>query len=118
MEADQSRVERVARERPDDARAHSGLGLTYAMLGMKGQAIGAGTRATELVPVSRDAYMGPSYLSDLARIYTLVGEPELAVDLLATLLSIPGDLSAGEIGLDPMWDALRDLPRFQELVGG
>ena len=42
---------------------------------------------------------------------------ELATDQLETLLSIPGDLSVNELGLDPMWNPLRAVPRFQELLG-
>jgi serine/threonine-protein kinase len=103
-------------ERPDDARVHSGLGLAYALLGSRDDAVGEGLRATELIPISQNAYDGPVPLSDLARIYTLVGELDLAVDQLETILSVPGDFSVGEIRLDPMWDPLRGLPRFQQLV--
>ncbi len=114
--ADLPSLEEQVRERPEHASAHSGLGLAYALLGRRDEAVQEGVRATELIPVSQNAYDGPVPLSDLARIYTLVGELELAVDQLETLLSIPGDFSVNEIRLDPMWDALRDLPRFQQLV--
>jgi hypothetical protein len=103
-------------ERPDDARVHSGLGLAYALLGSRDDAVGEGLRATELIPISQNAYDGPVPLSDLARIYTLVGELDLAVDQLETILSVPGDFSVNEFRLDPMWDPLRSLPRFQQLV--
>jgi serine/threonine-protein kinase len=114
--ADLPSLEGRVLERPDDASAHSGLGLAYALLGRGDEAVREGVRATELVPISQNAYDGPVPLTDLARIYTLVGALDLAVDQLETLLSIPGDLSVNEIRLDPIWDPLREAPRFQQLV--
>jgi serine/threonine-protein kinase len=116
--ADLSTLEERVEERAGDASAHSGLGLAYALLGRSDDAVREGLRATALVPISQNAYDGPVPLTDLARIYTLVGERDLAVDQLELLLSIPGDVSAGELRLDPMWDPLREVPRFQQLVAG
>jgi hypothetical protein len=35
------------------------------------------------------------------------------LDLIEILLSIPSDLSVALLRLDPVWDPLRDHPRFQ-----
>ena len=39
-----------------------------------------------------------------------------AIDQLEYIMSIPGDMSAWELRLDPAWDALRSDPRFQMLT--
>ena len=46
-------------ERPDDHRVLSSLGIVYAGLGRKEDAIRAGEKGAELSPVSRDALAGP-----------------------------------------------------------
>ncbi len=52
----------------------------------------------------------------LAAIYTEVGEYEKATERLEYLLTVPGDLSVNLLRIDPVWDPLRDHPRFQRLL--
>ena len=106
------------RAQPDDPRLHSALGIAYAGLGRKHEAIQEGEKAVELLPASNEAYRGYYRAVDLARIYAMVGERDAAVAQLEHLLSIPGHLTAAWLRLDPTWDPLRDHPRFQRLVGG
>ena len=115
---DSARVvfEELVEENPDDSRLYSSLGLVYAGLGRKEDAIRAGKKGVELLPISKEAWRGAYRLEDLAVIYTKVGELDLAIDHLETLLSIPGDLSVNLIRLDPKWDPLRDHPRFIALL--
>jgi hypothetical protein len=68
--------------------------------------------------VAKDAEEGPYFQFELVRIYTLVGEPEKALDRLEPLLKIPSDLSPGWLKIDPTFDPLRKNPRFQKLVAG
>ena len=68
------------------------------------------------MPISVDAITGPFYATDLAQIYTMVGEYDAAIEILQRLLDIPSLLSPEWLRLDPRWDALRDHPGFQELV--
>ena len=75
-----------------------------------------GERGAALVPVAKDAYDGPYYQHQLARIYIRVGEPEKALDHLEPLLKIPYVLSPGWLKIDPNFDPLRKNPRFQKLV--
>ena len=109
-------LEKELEERPDDFRLHSALGLAYAGLGRKAEAIAAGKRAVEMQPVEKDAYIGPLQVKHLAVIYSRLGEPDLAVDQLENLLSIPSRTSVEILRLDPVWDPLRDHPRFQALL--
>jgi serine/threonine-protein kinase len=103
---------------PDEPQGHSFLGLAYAYLGRKAAAINEGQRAVQLLPISRDAYVGPYVEHQLARIYLAVGQPEKALDHLEAVLRIPYYLSPGWLKIDPHFDPLRDHPRFQRLVEG
>jgi serine/threonine protein kinase/tetratricopeptide (TPR) repeat protein len=104
------------RATPDDAQLHAELGLTLAYLGRKEEAIHEVQRAVALLPVAKDAFVGPYLQHQLARVYILVGEPEKALDQLEPLLRIPYYLSPGWLKIDPNFDPLRKNPRFQMLV--
>ena len=104
-------------QHPEDARLHSSLGITYAGLGRKEDAIREGELAVELCRVSRDAMRGPHRVEDLGRIYVMVGDFDAAIDQIEYLLSIPSELSIPLLGLDPAWDSLRNHPRFRKLIG-
>jgi hypothetical protein len=92
--------------------------VALAYLGRKAEAIQEGTRGLELMPIDRDGYFGPYVQLQLARIYTLLGEPEPALDLLEPLLRVPFYLSPGWLRIDPTFDPLRGNRRFQALVAG
>jgi tetratricopeptide (TPR) repeat protein len=100
----------------DDPVIHANLGITYAGLGLKEAAIREGKLATELLPVSKDAFDGPSYIERLAWIYVMVGEYDAALDQIEYLLSIPSELSVPYVRIYPRWDPLRNHPRFQKLL--
>ena len=111
-------VARRVAQRPGEARLHSALGIAYAGLGRKREAIQEGERGVELLPISKEAYQGYYRVLDLARIYTMVGDYEAAIDRLDYLLSIPGHLTTTWLRVDPTWDPLRGHPRFQRLLAG
>lgn len=109
-------AEKTVRAQPDFAYAHSLLGLIDAGLGRRDEAIAAGRRAVELLPVSRDAIDAPELIINLAMIYAWTGEADLAIDQLEEAARIPSLLSFGLLKLHPQWDALRGNPRFEALV--
>ncbi|MFB0553857.1 MAG: protein kinase [Phycisphaerae bacterium] len=109
-------LESRIQQRPEDARLHSSLGIAYAGLGRKEDAIREGKLAVEMLPVSKDAWRGCHRVKDLARLYVMVGEFDAAIDQLESLLSRPGEMSIPLIRLDPAWDPLRDHPRFKKLI--
>jgi serine/threonine-protein kinase len=111
-------LETRLRREPDDANLRARLGLAYAMMGRKADAIHEGRRAAELLPISRDANSGPFRATSLARIYAMLGEPDAAIDVLVPLLSIPSYISVPELRAEPVWDPLRTHPRFRQLVAG
>lgn len=106
------------RQHSDDPRFHSSLGIAYAALGLEQQAISAGELAVELMPVSKEARRGIYRLEDLAWIYVLTGHHDAALEQLERLLSVPGDITRIRLRLDPKWDPLRDLARFQAMLAG
>jgi len=115
-------LEGIVSERAEDPRFQAALGLTYAYLGLADQSIQKGTQAVSLHPVSKDAAQGPIYLLNLAKIYTIIGEHENAIDQLEYVFSIPHAeylwqlISVPQLQLDPQWDSLRDHPRFKRLL--
>jgi tetratricopeptide (TPR) repeat protein len=109
-------LEEKIREQPDDPRIHSSLGIVYAMLGRKEDALREGKLGVDLYPISKDALVGPSRIEDLAQIYTILGMFDEAVNHLDHLLSIPCLLSEPLLKLHPKWDPLRDHPRFKQLI--
>ena len=111
-------LESKIRERPKDGRFHSSLGIAYAGLGRKEDALREGKLGVELLPVSKEAWRGAFRVDELAHIYVMVGEFDAAIDQLEFLLSIPSELSIPLLRLDPAWDALRDHPRFKRLLEG
>jgi TolB-like protein/Tfp pilus assembly protein PilF len=106
------------RERPDAYLTHGTLGLAEAYLGHRAQAIQEGRRAVELLPPSKDALDATSAELQLAQIYTVVGEPDAAIEQLHAALAVPSDVSAAGLKADPTWAPLRSNPRFEQLVAG
>jgi len=116
--ADSARVatEAQIRATPGDGQRHVIYGLALAYLGRKAEAIAEGERRVALVPISRDAIIGPYIQHQLVRIYLVVGEPEKALDQLEPLLKIPYYLSPGWLRIDPTFAPLKGNPRFEWLV--
>jgi TolB-like protein/Flp pilus assembly protein TadD len=108
--------EKAVLDQPDYAPAWSRMGLIDAGLGRKEEAIREGRRACELLPLSKDAWDGASYIINLAMIYAWVGEKDLALEQLAIAAQIPAGVTYGELKLYPQWDSLRDDPRFEKIV--
>ena len=114
-------LEGLVNENPDDPRYRSALGLSYAYLGRDAEAVQEGDLAVDLYPVSQDAAMGPVYLINLARIFTVTGEYEKAIKQLGHLLTIPSAeylwqlVSVPLLRIDPRWDPLREYANFQSI---
>ena len=111
-----SEVEKIVREQPAYAQQLSVLGTIDAALGKKEDAIREGRRAVELLPVTQDSITGALLAEQLAVIYAWTGEKDLALEQLAIVARVPGDLNYGSLRLHPYWDPLRGDPRFEQLV--
>ena len=100
------------------------LALIAMGLGDKAAAFALVERAIALHPIGRDAANSPQSIDILARVAARLGEPDRAIAALEKILSIPcnGGMATGMpltptlLRLDPMFDPLRDDPRFQKLA--
>jgi len=116
FEAARGILENGIREEPNDAARHALLGWTYAGLKRKKDAVREGKRAVELLPESADAFDGPLMILVLAQIYTLVGDFDSALPLIEHSLCSPAGITVPLLKLDPVWDPLRNDPRFERLL--
>ena len=118
--AARAETEKLVRTQPENVRPLAVLALIDAELGDKEKAIHEGRTACEMLPPTKDALDGVWLITSLARIYTLTGEKDLALEQLEVLSKIPsGPISGpsyGELHLNPDWDPLRGDPRFEKLV--
>jgi TolB-like protein len=96
------------------------LGAAYAGLGEAASAIAEGQKAMALVPASKDPEFGPDLEGDMARIYAQLGDADHAIPMLKRLLRTPHPaatfLTPATLRLDPIWDPIRNDPRFQEFT--
>ncbi len=111
-------LENKVRSRLSEAAFHSYLGIAYAGLGRKEEAIREGKKGVELLPVSKDAVDAPVFVQILAQIYVMTGDYDSAIDQLEYLLSIPSNISIPYLRIDPTWAPLRNQPSFQRLLAG
>ena len=109
-------LEAALAKHPDDPRYHSSLGIIYAALGLKSEAIREGRRATELLPVEKDALYGLGHAYDLTVIYAMVGDNTAALHQIEHLLSIPGWISPAWLRTNLQWKPLWNDARFKVLV--
>jgi len=109
-------LEKKVADIPNDPRYHSSLGIAFAGLGKKEEAIKEGLKAEALLPISRDAMYGLGILQDLAIIYTMVGEYDLALNQLDQLLSIPSWITPVWTGWEIRFAPLRTRPRYKILL--
>jgi TolB-like protein/class 3 adenylate cyclase/Tfp pilus assembly protein PilF len=118
-----SELEPFLKEQPENYRLIGDLALTNMGLGDKVAALTLAERAMAANPVEKDAMHGPRPIEILARVAAQMGEPDRAIAALQKLLSIPYagprdramPLTPALLRLDPMFDPLRNDPRFQKL---
>ena len=99
---------------PDRLIAYAAL--ANAGLGRNEDAIRLAEAVLEAIPVSFDAFEGIVTGGIAARVFVRAGEYDRAIDQLEMLLAIPSEISPALLRIDPVWDPLRDHPRFQKLV--
>ena len=111
-------LQAALRVQPDNPLVVGNLAAAEAGLGNQAEALALARHAIELLPASKDAYIGPQYEEYLARFQARFGEKDSAISALRHLLSISygyPPITVATLRLDPDFDPLRGDPRFQKL---
>jgi len=113
----QHQLEKAAPDSFAAGLTHAFLGCAYAGLGEAASAIAEGQKAMALHSTSKDPVEGPDEEDTMASIYALLGDADHAIPILKRLLQIPyaHPITPALLRLNPIWDQIRNDPRFQKL---
>jgi tetratricopeptide (TPR) repeat protein len=117
-------LEPFLKEQPENYPLIGDLALTNACLGDKAAALALAERAIAVIPIEKNVVDGAIPIEILARVAAQTGERDRAITALQKLFSLPYTgalakrvpLTPALLRLDPMFDPLRNDPRFQRLA--
>ena len=109
-------LEAQLKQSPDDASGHALLAKVLACMGEREAALLEGQRAMELLPERKDAFGGQEITAAVAEVNAILSNNAHAIEILEGLLSRPSWVALEGLKVDPVWDPLRNDPRFQALL--
>ncbi len=111
-------LQRQVKANPDFAALRRYLGIAYAGLGRRDDALREGREALKLQPPEGEPFfLGPGNIEGMARIHTMLGEVDEAITLLDSLLRLPaGLITPAYLKIAPEYDPLRGNARFEMLL--
>ena len=123
FEAARPAIEQLVKDSPQDGTRRAQLGLLYAFLGRREDALREGKRATELKPITHDVIEGAVVEVFYALICARLGMTDETISRIERLLTTPFavDYDDASITLSDLrqrweWDPLRNDPRFQKIL--
>ncbi len=99
-----------------DYYIHGQLGLTYAGLGRKYDAISEGKKAIQLTISDQNNMNESDMIVNLAQIYTTLGLYQDALQNIEYSLKNPSTISTKLLQIEPAWKPLRDRTEFKTII--
>jgi TolB-like protein/Flp pilus assembly protein TadD len=125
FEAARPAIEKTVADSPQNGTRRAQLGLLYAFLGRKEDALREGKRAMELKPITHDVIESAAVEGFYALTCARLGNTDEAISRIERLLTTPFavDYADESITLNDLrqrweWDPLRNDPRFQKILAG